>query len=95
MAFEVFFFLITRVFFVSFCDPGMLGAFGGLSMAQIIAPSGTAVLHQALLPAVAWVGRWLPVFLVPVQVMLPTINFPGWDGRVGIYHGEKKLEMVS
>jgi len=55
----------------------MLGAFGGLSMAQIIAPSGTAVLHQALLPAVAWVGRWLPVFLVPVQVMLPTINFPG------------------
>ena len=55
----------------------MLGAFGGLSMAQMVAPSGTAALHQAMLPAVAWVGRWLPVFLVPVQVMLPTINFPG------------------
>ena len=46
-------------------------------MAQMVAPSGTAALHQAMLPAVAWVGRWLPVFLVPVQVMLPTINFPG------------------
>lgn len=56
---------------------GMLSAFGGLSLAQVIAPSSTTMLHQALLPAVAWVGRWLPVFLVPVQVMLPTINFPG------------------
>eukprot|EP00435_Cladocopium_sp_Y103_P045905 s256_g13.t1 len=55
----------------------MLSAFGGLSVAQLISPTGTAAVHQALLPAVAWVGRWLPVFLVPVQVMLPTIIFPG------------------
>ena len=54
----------------------MLSAFGGLSVAHLISPTGTATVHQALLPAVAWVGRWLPVFLVPVQVMLPTI-FPG------------------
>ena len=80
--------------FLSFC-PGMLGAFGGLSMAQIIAPSGTAVVHQALLPAVAWVGRWLPVFLVPVQVMLAYDQLSRWSRRVGIYHGEKKLGMVS
>ena len=57
--------------------PGMLSAFGGLSVAHLISPTGTATAHQALLPAVAWVGRWLPVFLVPVQVMLPTIIFPG------------------
>ena len=57
--------------------PGMLSAFGGLSLAHLISPTGTAAAHQALLPAVAWVGRWLPVFLVPVQVMLPTIIFPG------------------
>lgn len=55
----------------------MLSAFGGLSMAQLLSPTTTAAVHQALLPAVAWVGRWLPVFLVPVQVMLPTIIFPG------------------
>ncbi|CAK9055286.1 unnamed protein product [Durusdinium trenchii] len=61
----------------------MLSAFGGLSLAQVIAPSSTTMLHQALLPAVAWVGRWLPVFLVPVQVMLPTINFPGGLAEAG------------
>ncbi|CAJ1386488.1 unnamed protein product [Effrenium voratum] len=55
----------------------MLSAFGGLSLAQAVAPSAAGQLHQMLLPAVAWVGRWLPVFLVPVQVMLPTISFPG------------------
>ncbi|CAE7265598.1 PLGG1 [Symbiodinium natans] len=55
----------------------MLSAFGGLSLAHALAPAAASQAHQALMPAVGWVGRWLPVFLVPVQVTLPTILFPG------------------
>lgn len=55
----------------------MLSAFGGFSLAHALAPSAASQAHQALMPAVGWVGRWLPVFLVPVQVTLPTILFPG------------------
>ena len=55
----------------------MLSAFGGLSLMHALAPSAAGQAHQALMPAVGWVGRWLPVFLVPVQVTLPTILFPG------------------
>ena len=46
----------------------MLSAFGGLSLAHALAPAAASQAHQALMPAVGWVGRWLPVFLVPVQV---------------------------
>jgi len=56
---------------------GMLGAFAGLSCTALVAPAQAAAMHATLLPALGWVGRWLPVFLVPVQVMLPTIQFPG------------------
>lgn len=55
----------------------MMGAFATLGAAGLIAPKTTALLHTALLPGVAWVSRWLVVFLVPVQVMLPTLSFPG------------------
>lgn len=55
----------------------MLSAFACLSVASVAQPAPVAALHAALLPGVGWVSRWLPVFLVPVQVMLPTIDFPG------------------
>lgn len=55
----------------------MVGAFSCLAAASIVAPGPVSSLHAALGPAVSWVGRWLTVFLVPVQVMLPTICFPG------------------
>lgn len=56
---------------------GMLGAFGCLSGVSLVAPEAAATLYAALTPAVGWVTRYLPVFLVPVQVMLPTIELPG------------------
>lgn len=56
---------------------GMLGAFTCLSTASMFAPGAAATCHSMLMPGVGWVNRWLPVFLVPVQVMLPTIKFPG------------------
>jgi len=55
----------------------MLGAFAGLSGASLAAPAAAGTLYASLMPALGWVTRWLPVFLVPVQVMLPTISLPG------------------
>jgi len=62
---------------------GMLAAFAGLSLAACVSPQSATSLHSALLPGVAWVSRWLPVFLVPVQVMLPTIQLPGGASEAG------------
>lgn len=56
---------------------GMLGACGFLCAASCVAPGHTSALHAALMPGVGWVTRWLTVFLVPVQVLLPTIQLPG------------------
>eukprot|EP00929_Paragymnodinium_shiwhaense_P121054 TRINITY_DN93174_c0_g1_i1.p1 TRINITY_DN93174_c0_g1~~TRINITY_DN93174_c0_g1_i1.p1 ORF type:complete len:525 (-),score=54.52 TRINITY_DN93174_c0_g1_i1:260-1834(-) len=68
----------------------MVASFGGLAAASLVAPGATAALHAGLMPAVSWVGRWLPVFLVPVQVMLPTISFPG-----GFAEGAKFVAMLG
>jgi len=64
---------------------GMLGACGVLVGCSLVAPAQAVALHSALMPGVAWIMRWLPVFLVPVQVMLPTIEFPG-GAPEGITH---------
>ncbi|CAE8693347.1 unnamed protein product [Polarella glacialis] len=61
----------------------MLGAFACLSGTSLLAPAAAITLHTALLPGVGWVNRWLPVFLVPVQVMLPTLSFPGGASEAG------------
>eukprot|EP00928_Gymnodinium_smaydae_P030889 TRINITY_DN22837_c0_g1_i1.p1 TRINITY_DN22837_c0_g1~~TRINITY_DN22837_c0_g1_i1.p1 ORF type:complete len:591 (-),score=93.47 TRINITY_DN22837_c0_g1_i1:29-1801(-) len=56
---------------------GMLAAFSSLCLSGVAAPAATASFHAMLMPGVNFVNRWMPVFLVPVQVMLPTIVFPG------------------
>eukprot|EP00927_Polykrikos_kofoidii_P033735 TRINITY_DN28565_c0_g1_i1.p1 TRINITY_DN28565_c0_g1~~TRINITY_DN28565_c0_g1_i1.p1 ORF type:complete len:640 (-),score=86.57 TRINITY_DN28565_c0_g1_i1:84-1904(-) len=55
----------------------LFGAFSCLALTSFVAPRAATALHSALVPGVAWVNRWLVVFLTPVQVLLPTICFPG------------------
>jgi len=61
----------------------MLGSFMGMTSISLVSPGAAACLQAALLPAVGWVGKWLPIFLVPVQVMLPTISLPGGAEELG------------
>lgn len=64
---------------------GFLSAFAGLSAFSVVAPGPASALHLALMPGVGWVNRWLPVFLVPVQVTIPTIHFAGGPAEAAAY----------
>mmetsp|Transcript_60189 Transcript_60189/g.135453 ORF Transcript_60189/g.135453 Transcript_60189/m.135453 type:complete len:557 (+) Transcript_60189:20-1690(+) len=61
---------------------GMLASFSTLSALALLNKPAAEKLHALLMPSVGFINRWLPVFLCPVQVMLPTIHLPGGSPEV-------------